>query len=183
VSEREQDCVEAWIEDRDDGPIVEAPDSAVRAAVERLLARTESTYQNVDADRLMSVGWALLRGGKETAAGAAVVDWLLAQPSPARLEIGASLLQGFWLRSESGARPQPAHVAALLQARRRIPPSEIADGIAPFALSATLRGSGLVSPLRERVVEELRQAASDPRVNPEMREHLTRVLARDAATG
>jgi len=178
-TEPKTDPIESWALRRDESGLAGATAEEIAASVEAFADRAERAHPDLDADQLVSTGFAVARSGRADPAGTAAIDWLLRAPSAPRLEIASLIMSGLWVRVASGPRVVPAHVAGLIEARRQAPFDETANAASLLALGATLFGS-LSPSLRALIVEELRTAAAEPRVSSALREYL---LKRIAATG
>jgi hypothetical protein len=170
-----------WIERRDETALARATSAEAAAATVRLADAVAAEHPAIDADQLISAGFAVLRSGHGAAAAQAVVPWLSAQPTVARLDVASLLLQGLFVHAGRGAqRAEPDAVEALLDACRLLSAS---DGVCPsawIALAAALRALH-PSPLRARVLEALRGAVQDPRTSTALRDHLRVDVARTAS--
>lgn len=179
-SDADSDPLKRWIERRDETALARATSAEAAAATLRLADAAATEYPGIDADQLISAGFAVLRSGHGAAAARALAPWLLQKPTVARLDVAALLLQGLWVHAGRGAqRAEPDAVEALLEACRVLSAS---DGVCPsawLALAAALPALD-ASLLRVRVLEALQAAVEDPRTSIALRDHLRVDIARTA---
>lgn len=166
------DPLRRWIEQRDETALAQAPAAVAVAATLNLASAAAAGHPDIDADELLSAGFALLRSGHATVAARGLATWLLQQPTTARLDVVALLLQGLWVHQGAGGQQaQPEAVEALLQVCNQ---GSARDGVCPSAWLALAQALPAIAapPLRARVIESLRQAAQAQSTSTALREHL-----------
>jgi hypothetical protein len=110
-----------------------------------------------------------LAGARRDEVASTVTEWLAEQPSPARLDAGAVLLDGVWTPRPGAAPVDPRHVEVLLDARDAVGrDDEAAEASALLALATAVRATE-PGPVRERALAELRSAATRPQPHPGVR--------------
>lgn len=168
------DPLAAWLERRDEGMLARATPGEVVEATSRWLEAVAARHPTIDADELVSVGFALLRSGHGDAVERAAASWLRRAPTPGRLDVAALLYQGLWMhRGRGGRHACPAGVEALLDAC-----TELAPPICPSAWLAIAQAIEAVAspPLRARACEALRRAIGARDTSAALRDHLRAVL-------
>lgn len=139
----------------------------------RMMTSAEVAYPQLDEDRLASNARLVRRVTPDL--DAPTVEWLVAAPSPARVDIASVVLETCWHPAFGAYRPDPAHVEALL-ATATIPGiTEEGDATRSRALVRAYE-AGLLPALADRVLAALSAALDRPNANPALHPLLRRVL-------
>jgi hypothetical protein len=168
------DPLRAWMGTKDYRALKLVSEAEAVASLRRLMAEQESTFPDIDSEKLGSVVWALESVGKRGLPAVAIA-WLKEQPSHARLSVVLCMLPVSWVRGDGIPPPDPALVEALLSVYDGLPRDVISEnGLLIVLMNAS--HAGVPAPLAARVRNILERARETPDRAPGVQEMLDAFL-------